>query len=309
MMAAEPQRAPHRARKRFGQNFLHDPGVIARIVDAIDPRPGQAIVEIGPGRAALTGALIKRAGHIRAIEIDRDLAAVLRERFSADELTLIETDALKVDWSDIATSMCSPPVTTRPPSAGICSPPAAARPPPAGAGDELGAARRSSLSLRIIGNLPYNISTPLLFALLPIAERVIDQHFMLQKEVVDRMVAAPGSKTYGRLSVMLQFRYRLVKLFDVPRGAFTPAPQVTSSVVRMQPRAVTELPEVDAESFARVVSAAFGQRRKTLRNALAPLLGADDIAAAGVDPQARAETLSVQSFVDLTRRFTTAKTI
>ena len=295
MMAAEPRHAPHRARKRFGQNFLHDPGVVARIVDAIDPRPDQAIVEIGPGRAALTGALIKRAGHIRAIEIDRDLAAALLERFSADELTLIETDALKVDWRAIATTMCSPPVTTRP--------------PPAGARDDLGAARRSSLSLRIVGNLPYNISTPLLFALLPIAERVIDQHFMLQKEVVDRMVAAPGSKTYGRLSVMLQFRYRLSKLFDVPRGAFTPAPQVTSSVVRMQPRAVTELPEIDAESFARVVAAAFGQRRKTLRNSLAPLLGADDIVAAGVDPQARAETLSVQSFVDLTRRFATAKTI
>ncbi|MDQ3445579.1 MAG: 16S rRNA (adenine(1518)-N(6)/adenine(1519)-N(6))-dimethyltransferase, partial [Pseudomonadota bacterium] len=192
----------------------------------------------------------------------------LRDRFPANDLTLIETDALKIDWSIHAT-----------------------------------------LPLRIVGNLPYNISTPLLFALLPIAEHVIDQHFMLQKEVVDRMVAAPGSKTYGRLSVMLQFRYRLVKLFDVPRGAFTPAPQVTSSVVRMQPHAVTELPEIDADSFARVVAAAFGQRRKTLRNALAPLLAADDIAAAGVDPQARAETLSVQSFVDLTRRLASAKTI
>ena len=265
--AAEPQRA-HRARKRFGQNFLHDRGVIARIVDAIDPRPGQTIIEIGPGRAALTGALIKRAGHVRAIEIDRDLAAALRERFGAAELTLIETDALKVDWPAIATG-----------------------------------------PLRVVGNLPYNISTPLLFALLPIAECVIDQHFMLQKEVVDRMVAASGSKTYGRLSVMLQFRYRMTKLFDVPRSAFTPAPQVTSSVVRMQPRAVTELPHVDVASFARVVAAAFGQRRKTLRNALAPLLGAADIAAAGVDPQARAETLGVQSFVDLTRAVSAVKTI
>ena len=258
----------HRARKRFGQNFLHDRGVVTRIVDAIDPRSGQALVEIGPGRAALTGALIQRAGHIRAIEIDRDLAAALRERFSAGELTLIEADALKLNWCDIA-----------------------------------------SAPLRIVGNLPYNISTPLLFALLPIAERVIDQHFMLQKEVVDRMVAAPGSKTYGRLSVMLQFRYRLIKLFDVPRGAFTPAPQVTSSLVRMQPRAVSELPEIDANSFARVVASAFGQRRKTLRNALSPLLGADHIAAAGVDPKARAETLSVQNFVNLTRQFAAAKTI
>ena len=266
--AAEQQHAPHRARKRFGQNFLHDRGVVARIVDAIDPRPGQAIVEIGPGRAALTGALIQRAGHIRAIEIDRDLAAALRERFSARELSLIEADALGIDWTSLA-----------------------------------------AVPLRIVGNLPYNISTPLLFALLPIAESVIDQHFMLQKEVVDRMVAPPGSKTDGRLSVMLQFRYQLVKLFDVPRGAFTPAPQVTSSLVRMQPRAVTELPEIDADSFARVVASAFGQRRKTLRNALAPLLDVHDIATAGVDPKARAETLSVQNFVDLTRQLGAAKTI
>lgn len=265
---AGPQHAPHRARKRFGQNFLHDRGVVARIVDAIDPRPGQAIVEIGPGRAALTGALIQRAGHIRAIEIDRDLAAALRERFSAGELSLIEADALGIDWTSLA-----------------------------------------AVPLRIVGNLPYNISTPLLFALLPIAESVIDQHFMLQKEVVDRMVAPPGSKTYGRLSVMLQFRYRLTKLFDVPRGAFSPAPQVTSSLVRMQPRLVTELPEIDADSFARVVASAFGQRRKTLRNALASLLGVHDIATAGVDPKARAETLSVQNFVDLTRQLGAAKTI
>jgi len=265
ILAAEP----HRARKRFGQNFLHDPGVVSRIVEAIDPRPGQAIVEIGPGQAALTSALIERAGHVRAIEIDRDLAARLRQRFSAEKLTLIEADALKIDWSDVAAT-----------------------------------------PLRLVGNLPYNISTPLLFALLPVAERVIDQHFMLQKEVVDRMVAAPGSKTYGRLSVMLQFRYRLTKLFDVPRGAFKPTPQVTSSVVRMKPRGLSELPQVDAQAFARVVAPAFGQRRKTLRNALSELLDADQIAASGVDPQARAETLGVDSFVGLSRRLVTvAKTI
>ncbi|HVE88490.1 MAG TPA: 16S rRNA (adenine(1518)-N(6)/adenine(1519)-N(6))-dimethyltransferase RsmA [Burkholderiaceae bacterium] len=259
----------HRARKRFGQNFLHDPGVVTRILDAIDPRPGQAIVEIGPGRAALTGGLIERANHIRAIEIDRDLAAQLHARFSAAQLTLIEADALKVDWNAVA-----------------------------------------STPLRIVGNLPYNISTPLLFALVPIAERVIDQHFMLQKEVVDRIVAAPGSKTYGRLSVMLQFRYRLTKLFDVASGAFNPAPKVTSSVVRMQPRATGELPDIDMDAFACVVAAAFGQRRKTLRNALSTLLSADRIATSGVDPQARAETLGVQSFVELARQATAAaKTI
>jgi 16S rRNA (adenine1518-N6/adenine1519-N6)-dimethyltransferase len=251
----------HRARRRFGQNFLHDPRIIARIVDAIDPRRGEAIVEIGPGQAALTRALIDRAGHIRAVEIDRDLAAWLRGQFTADQLTLIEGDALKLDWSAIAVQ-----------------------------------------PLRIVGNLPYNISTPLLFELAKIADRVVDQHFMLQKEVVVRMVAAPGSKTYGRLSVMLQFRYRMSKLFDVPRGAFKPAPEVTSSIVRMVPLAAEELPDVDPVSFARVVTAAFGKRRKTLRNALGELLAADAIAAAGIDPQARAETLAVDRFVALARQ-------
>lgn len=257
MRAALPQ---HRARRRFGQNFLHDPRVIARIVDAIDPRPGDAIVEIGPGQAALTRALIERAGHIRAVEIDRDLAAWLRSEFPPEALTLIEADALKLDWAALA-----------------------------------------GKPLRIVGNLPYNISTPLLFALMAIADRVIDQHFMLQQEVVDRMVAPPGSRTYGRLSVMLQFRYRMAKLFDVPRGAFRPAPQVTSSIVRMLPRPAAELPDVDPANFARLVAAAFGQRRKTLRNALGALLSADAIAAAGVDPKARAETLGVTQFVALTR--------
>jgi len=251
----------HRARKRFGQNFLHDADVVARIIDAIDPMPGQTIVEIGPGQAALTGALIKRARHIQAVEIDRDLATVLRRRFSPAQLTLIEADVLKIDWREIAAA-----------------------------------------PLRLVGNLPYNISTPLLFALWPIAERVIDQHFMLQREVVERMVAPPGSKVYGRLSVMLQYRYRLSKLFDVPSEAFKPAPKVTSSVVRMHPRPLHELPEIDALAFARVVSAAFGQRRKTLRNALADVLSADEIRDAGVDSQARAETLSVDSFVELSRR-------
>ncbi|MBC8117970.1 MAG: 16S rRNA (adenine(1518)-N(6)/adenine(1519)-N(6))-dimethyltransferase RsmA [Burkholderiaceae bacterium] len=255
-----PHRVTHRARRRFGQNFLHDASIVARIVDAVDPRPGQTIVEIGPGQAALTGALIERAGHIDAIEIDRDLAAMLRQRFNPGQLTLTEGDVLDLDWNKFATA-----------------------------------------PLRIVGNLPYNISTPLLFALWPIAEQVIDQHFMLQKEVVERMVAPPGGKVYGRLSVMLQFRYRLSKLFDVPPEAFKPAPKVTSSVVRMHPRPRAELPEVDAAAFARIVAAAFGQRRKTLRNALSGLLDASEISAAGVDPQARAETLGVPGYVELAR--------
>ena len=250
----------HRARKRFGQNFLHDRRVIERIVDAIDPRPDQAIVEIGPGQAALTRELVRRTGHITAIEIDRDLAAWLREEFSREQLTLVEADALKLDWSSLA-----------------------ARP------------------LRLVGNLPYNISSPLLFRLVEVAEHVIDQHFMLQKEVVDRMVAPPGSKTYGRLSVMLQLRYRMTKLFDVPRGAFNPPPKVTSSIVRMVPRAAAELPEVDLDRFGRVVAAAFNQRRKILRNALGELAGPETFRAAGVDPLARAETLAVDDFVRLAR--------
>jgi len=250
----------HRARRRFGQNFLHDRRVIERIVDAIDPKPGQLIVEIGPGQAALTRELVRRAGHITAIEIDRDLAAWLREQFTPDELTLVEADALKLDWSSLATP-----------------------------------------SLRVVGNLPYNISSPLLFRLMECAERVIDQHFMLQKEVVDRMVAPPGSKTYGRLSVMLQVRYRLTKLFDVPRGAFNPPPKVTSSIVRMVPRPPAEVPAIDLACFGRVVAAAFNQRRKILRNALGDLASEKAFHLAGVDPLARAETLAVDDFVRLTR--------
>jgi 16S rRNA (adenine1518-N6/adenine1519-N6)-dimethyltransferase len=167
---------------------------------------------------------------------------------------------------------------------------------------DLRALRGTGPRLRLLGNLPYNISTPLLFELMKITDRVVDQHFMLQKEVVERMVAGPGSKTYGRLSVMLQFRYRMTKLFDVPRGAFKPAPDVTSSIVRMLPLAAGDLPDIDPGAFARVVTAAFGKRRKTLRNALAELLATDAIEAAGVDPQARAETLGVDRFVALARQ-------
>ena len=250
----------HRARKRFGQNFLHDRRVIERIVDAIDPRAGQTIVEIGPGQAALTRELVRRAGHITALEIDRDLAAWLRGEFTPQQLTLVEADALEFDWSSL---------TTQP--------------------------------LRVVGNLPYNISSPLLFRLVECADRVLDQHFMLQKEVVDRMVAPPGTKIYGRLSVMLQVRYRMTKLFDVPRGAFNPPPKVTSSIVRMVPRPASELPAVDFAVFARVVAAAFNQRRKMLRNALGEVADQEVFAIAAVDPLARAETLGVRDFVRLTQ--------
>ena len=260
-MASDDTTQGHRARRRFGQNFLHDAHVIGRIADAIDPRPGQHIVEIGPGLAAMTGPLIERAGHITAVEIDRDLAQRLRERFGPEQLELVQSDALELDWTALAL--------------------------------------RAGGELRVVGNLPYNISTPLLFALMPAAAHVRDQHFMLQREVVERMAAPPGGKQYGRLSVMLQFRYRIDRLFNVAPGSFRPAPKVQSSIVRMVPLPQAELPDVAQEVFARVVTAAFSQRRKTLRNALGLLLTEQQIAAANVDPGARAETLGVGAFVQL----------
>jgi 16S rRNA (adenine1518-N6/adenine1519-N6)-dimethyltransferase len=256
--------AGHRARKRFSQNFLHDAHYIERIVAAIAPQAGQHVLEIGPGLGALTARLIAAAGHIYCVEIDRDLAARLRERFPAHQLTVIQGDALEFDW--------------------------------------VGFARAAGGALRIVGNLPYHISTPLLFGLVPAAERVDDQHFMLQKEVVERMVATPGGKEYGRLSVTLQLRYSMTKLFDIPAGAFTPPPQVVSSIVRMKPRPSEDLTDIDFPATERVIAAAFGQRRKTLRNALAPLLDEAAIRAAGVDPAARAETLPVAAFVSLARQ-------
>jgi 16S rRNA (adenine1518-N6/adenine1519-N6)-dimethyltransferase len=264
----------HRARRRFSQNFLHDAHYIERIVAAINPRPGERLIEIGPGLGALTAPLIERAGAITAVEIDRDLAARLRGRFTPQQLALVEGDALALDWAALAADGAPPPQGPR--------------------------------LLRVVGNLPYHISTPLLFALLPVAAQVYDQHFMLQKEVVDRIVAAPGGKDYGRLSVTLQFRYRVSRLFIVPAGAFSPAPQVSSAIVRLVPRPVVELPAVDQAAFARVVTAAFGQRRKTLRNALAEVVGEAVIRDSGVDPGARAETLSVEAFVALARRTVTA---
>ena len=200
----------HKARKRFGQNFLNDDFWINKIAEAVDPKEGQKIIEIGPGQAALTKELIAGAKHIYCVEIDRDLAAWLRTKFTPEQLTVLEADALKFDWRDFA----------------------------------------AEEKIRVVGNLPYNISSPLLFKLSEISDRVVDQHFMLQKEVVDRMVAAPGSKAYGRLSVMLQRKYRMVKLFDVPPEAFTPAPKVMSSVVRMIP--IQNPAEVDEETFHQV---------------------------------------------------------
>lgn len=251
----------HIARRRFGQNFLHNPGVISRIVAAIDPQPGQRIVEIGPGQAAITGPLMDRAGHVYAIEIDRDLAARLRERFSIEQLVLIEQDVLKVDFRALAEQLGGP--------------------------------------LRIVGNLPYNISSPILFHLLDCADCIIDQHVMLQKEVVDRMVASCGSKIYGRLSVMLQARYQMVRCLLVPPGAFQPAPKVDSAVVRMVPIPPAQFRVKDWVVFSALVTAAFSQRRKMLRNTLAVYGDRVNWDALGITPTDRAEDLRVDQFVDL----------
>jgi 16S rRNA (adenine1518-N6/adenine1519-N6)-dimethyltransferase len=247
----------HAPRKRFGQNFLADPHYARRIVDAIEPAPGDNVVEIGPGLAALTGALIERAGHLTAIEIDRDLASHLRERFPPQRLTLFEADALAFDFASL--------------------------------GD----------ALRIVGNLPYNISSPLLFHLAEYEARVRDIHVMLQREVVARMTARPATSDYGRLSVMLQVRFRITRLFTVPAGAFRPAPKVESAVARLVPLGSSRPAIADAALFARIVAAAFGQRRKTLRNALSGLADDAVLRTARIDPGARGETLSVEQFVRL----------
>ncbi len=252
---------PHIARKRFGQNFLHDPALIGRIISAIAPRPGDRLIEIGPGQAALTAPLIAASGHIHAIEIDRDLAARLRERFPPEQLTIDEQDVLRADFHALAARLGGP--------------------------------------LRIVGNLPYNISSPILFHLLDAADVIVDQHVMLQKEVVDRMVAACGSKIYGRLSVMLQARYRMARCLLVPPGAFHPAPKVDSAVIRMVPLAADQVTVRDWPIFSAVVALAFSQRRKMLRNTLAGYADALDWQSLGILPTQRAEEVSVEKFIDL----------
>ena len=256
----------HRARKRFGQNFLSDPNIIRRIIDAIRPRPGDTMVEIGPGLGAMTAPLIERLGHLHVVEIDRDLIARLRETYSGAQITIHEGDALKFDF-------------------------AALRP---ASGD----------GLRIVGNLPYNISTPILFHLAEAAAVVKDMTFMLQKEVVMRMVAAPGTEEYGRLSVMLQYRFRMARVFDVPPGAFRPAPKVMSSIVRMAPLPPEQRTARDEALLARIVTAAFGQRRKTLKNTLREFIGDADFLALGLDAGLRGERLSVAQFVAIANHCT-----
>jgi 16S rRNA (adenine1518-N6/adenine1519-N6)-dimethyltransferase len=245
------------AKKRFGQHFLTDRHYIERIVSSIEPATDDVMIEIGPGPGAITEPLLERLNHLHAVEIDRDLAAALRARFTTERFTLHEVDVLKFDFASLGGRF------------------------------------------RAVGNLPYNISTPFLFHLAEFETALIDGTFMLQKEVVDRMVAAPDTEAYGRLSVMLQYRFAMKKIFDVPPGAFSPPPKVNSAIVRMVPLPMDRLRAKSDTRFAALVTAGFGQRRKTLSNTLKPFLTAAQIEAADVDPKRRAETLSLVEFVRL----------
>jgi 16S rRNA (adenine1518-N6/adenine1519-N6)-dimethyltransferase len=251
----------HRPRKRFGQNFLHDPAVIRRIIWAVAPRAGEHLVEIGPGQGAITMELLKAAGSLDAVELDRDLVEPLAERCR-------EIGSLRIHNADALTfELC-----------GLASP---------------------GTRLRLVGNLPYNISTPLLFRFLDQAPCIEDMHLMLQREVVDRITAAPGSKTYGRLSVMVQAYCQAVPLFTIRPGAFNPAPKVDSAFLRLKPHRPLPYPVEDPRLLARLVAAAFSQRRKTLRNSLRGLVTDGILLAQGIDPGQRAEELSVPAFVSL----------
>jgi len=250
----------HVARKRFGQNFLISREIVTRIIAAIAPQPGETLVEIGPGLGALTEPLLEQVEHLHVVEIDRDLIARLRGRFPPSRLTIHEGDALKFDFFEL---------------------------------------NSGESGLRVVGNLPYNISTPLLFHLAGYADRLRDMHFMLQKEVVDRMVSPPGGHEYGRLSVMLQYRFAMERLFPVPPEAFAPAPKVASAIVRMTPLPAADRSSVHDAAFAKIVATAFGQRRKMLRNTLKELIDNDELARLGIQPTSRAEELGVADYVRL----------
>ena len=246
-----------RPKKRLGQHFLTDRHYLDRIVAEIDPRPGEAMVEIGPGPGALTERLAQAVRPLHVVEIDRELAEALRGRFAPEEVVVHEGDALEFDFGALP-------------------------------GD-----------LRVVGNLPYNVSTPLLFHVAAFAPRIRDCVFMLQKEVVERMVALPGTADYGRLTVMLQYRFDMALAFRVPPGAFTPPPKVDSAIVRMRPLGEGRRVARDEALFERIVAAAFSQRRKMLRSALRAVVDAQAFEKAGIDPQRRGETLSVAEFADL----------
>jgi 16S rRNA (adenine1518-N6/adenine1519-N6)-dimethyltransferase len=245
-------------RKRFGQHFLHDPGIIGRIINAVAPQPGQRIVEVGPGRGALTWGLLARAKRLETVEIDRDLAqTLLADRRARDGLTVHVQNVLDTDFSQL---------------------------------------RGDGEPLRIVGNLPYNISTPLMFRLLDQRTAIADMHFMLQKEVVDRMASEAGGKEYGRLTVMLAAYAEVEHLFDVGPGAFQPRPKVWSAIVRLRPSPQPRFEIGSDKTLRAIVSAAFSHRRKTLRNGLKGLLSAEDIETCGIDSGLRPETLAPAQF-------------
>ena len=252
----------HVAKKRFGQNFLTDQGVIYSLVEAISPKEDELMVEIGPGLGALTQPLLKKLNHLHVVEIDRDIITWMESFYPKDKLTIHNSDALKFNFAELA--KLSP-----------------------------------DNKIRVTGNLPYNISTPILFHLLENVDSIIDMHFMLQKEVVERMVAAPSTSEYGRLSVMLQYRLKMEYLITVPPEAFDPAPKVESAFVRCVPHKVLPYPAKDEGLFAKIVTGAFGQRRKTLRNTLKEYLDDAGFAAVGIDSGLRAENLSVEQFVSI----------
>jgi len=262
-------------RKRFGQHFLHDGGVIRRIIDGIDPKPADRVVEIGPGQGALTWILLQKLGSLDVIEIDRDLARGLQsDERGAGKLRVHLQDALRTDFT---------------------------------------ALRGEGPPLRIVGNLPYNISTPLMFHLLEHRAAIVDMHFMLQKEVVDRIVAPPGGKDYGRLTVMLAIYAEATRLFEVGRGAFRPPPKVTSAILKLVPsveprfEALKALGEAGNRALKLLVNAAFSHRRKTLRNGLRDFLDAGDIEACGIDPSLRPEVLAPAQFVQLAAKYINRK--
>ncbi|NDL61320.1 16S rRNA (adenine(1518)-N(6)/adenine(1519)-N(6))-dimethyltransferase RsmA [Acerihabitans arboris] len=252
----------HLARKRFGQNFLQDGNIIDSIVSAIHPLPDQAMVEIGPGLGALTEPVAERIDHMTVIELDRDLAARLATHpFLNSKLTIVQQDAMTVDFAELSRQLGQP--------------------------------------LRVFGNLPYNISTPLMFHLFGYTQAIRDMHFMLQKEVVNRLVAGPDSKAYGRLSVMAQYYCQIIPVLEVPPTSFRPAPKVDSAVVRLVPYAELPYPVSDLQVLARITSQAFNQRRKTVRNSLGNLFTAEQLKELGIDPILRAENITVAQYCHL----------
>lgn len=258
----------HIPRKRFGQNFLQDQGVIADIINAVAPESADVIVEIGPGLAALTQPLLDRVPHLHAVEIDRDIVARLTERFTPQRLTIHNADALNFDFGALAREIAP------------------------------------GSKIRLVGNLPYNISTPLLFHLASYADVIDDMHFMLQKEVVDRMVSSPGTADYGRLGIMLQYRFVMDRVLDVPPTAFNPPPKVDSSVVRMIPWPKLPHQAQDETLFEELVQTAFAQRRKTLRNNLKGVVTDEDLAILAINPGCRPENVTVAQYVLLANHLT-----